>query len=131
MKNSSLLIKLANSEAGRYVLGIKNDFPIVKISPNSWHYRIGKNKFKGVFHCYNVIEKCLSPYLVYKSLAKKIWRLGLIEKEKLAAVCLLVKQQTKFYLSLRSNLDGILHFVCDDTSYQIAMSPDVKSGSSR
>ena len=70
MKNSSLLIKLANSEAGRYVLGIKNDFPIVKISPNSWHFRIGKHKVRGIFHCYNVIEKCLSPYLVYKSLAK-------------------------------------------------------------
>lgn len=50
-QSQKLLLQLANSEAGRFLLGYKNEYPIVKIGPSSFHCLAdeGKNIYQSRF----------------------------------------------------------------------------------
>lgn len=49
------IIKLINTEAGRHLLGIKDGYPVIKISDNSFHqlvdFRGGRPVIRATFYC--------------------------------------------------------------------------------
>ncbi len=60
-QNQRLLLKLINTEGGRYLLGIKDKYPIVKLTPNSFHQWGGDRYFKAKFWCRNSVAQILLP----------------------------------------------------------------------
>lgn len=58
-------LQYANSPAGRWLLGVKNTYPIVKITPNSYIQLIenndGKLLLQGTFKHVNFVERLLAP----------------------------------------------------------------------
>lgn len=66
-KHQDLFLVLANSEAGRYILNYKEPYPIVKVTPNSFEWYLGKeNKkhiFTGRFYVGDKLAVELLPYL--------------------------------------------------------------------
>ncbi len=76
LNNQKLLLKIANSEEGRYLLGVKNKLPIVKITPNSWHFLQGEEKdgwvLKGHFYTFELAAKILKlPFIVQNTVSDK------------------------------------------------------------
>jgi hypothetical protein len=61
-KEQKFLLKLANTEGGRFLLGIKNKFPITKIFPNGWVYGEGRQRL-GTFYTYEMVTKILLPVI--------------------------------------------------------------------
>jgi len=78
LKYQKELVKLANLDSGRRFLGIdheaKNEW-IAGITPNSYHIKVGRNKYKGVFRGYDLFAKRIG----YSLLQNDIFR---FEKER-------------------------------------------------
>lgn len=70
--NQKQLLKIANSEAGRFLLGIRDKYAVVKIIKNSFHQLIDFQKDKPVirasFYTWNKIASILMPALEKKEL---------------------------------------------------------------
>jgi len=66
-QNQRLLLQLANTEGGRFLLGVKEKYPIVRISPSGWCFLVDfyKNKliFSSRFFTYEKVAKFLLPPL--------------------------------------------------------------------
>lgn len=56
-------MNLINTEAGRYLLGIKNNYPIVKVTPSSYIQQLDKETFKGVFFSYDKVDEIFQPII--------------------------------------------------------------------
>ncbi len=71
----SLFRKYANSEAGRYLLGIKDGFPIVKVTPNSYHQLVDIQNdiplIRAMFYTDNFIQKQLEIPLTKMAIAEE------------------------------------------------------------
>lgn len=71
-KYQYLFLILANSEEGRYILGIKEKLPVVKLTPNTFIQHVGGKEYKGHFFCYEKMAKHLLPYLMaYDEIKRK------------------------------------------------------------
>jgi len=68
------LLKLANSKYGREFLGIKDKDLIVKLTPNSYHTLIGRNKFRGTFISAPIYAKRLGLSLSKLDIAREAFR---------------------------------------------------------
>lgn len=66
-ENQSFLLDLVNTEAGRYLLGVKDKNRIVKLSPNAIHQVQGvqgdKVTIKARFYCYERVAEVLFPII--------------------------------------------------------------------
>lgn len=49
MFNTDKLLRFANTKIGRLLFGVKENYPVVKITPSSTHYRTDKGEIKAVF----------------------------------------------------------------------------------
>jgi len=71
------LLQIINSDAGRYLLGIKRREPILKITPSSIHFLRGLGKegvhLTGQFFGYEKFAKWLMPSLAKKEIAQEEW----------------------------------------------------------
>lgn len=69
---------MANSPAGRHLLGIKEKYPIVKVDPNGWHFLVDFKKDKPVyvakFFCYEKVAKFFLPSLVKMEIYEKEYK---------------------------------------------------------
>src|SRR3990167_5284528 len=69
------LLWMANTEAGRYLLGVTDSDPIVKLTPNAVIHRKDHKTFQGNFYCYERVSKILLPELakmqIYEQECKK------------------------------------------------------------
>ena len=65
------ILKLANTDAGRYLL--KTRGKVVKITPNSYHIRLGKDKYQAVFFPTNKIEQIFQPIVDKIEIANSEW----------------------------------------------------------
>jgi len=74
-ENQKSLLELANTEAGRYLLGVKDKSPIVKITSNSVHQLLGFNGKKPIlraaFWIDNHIEKIFAPIIEKQLIASE------------------------------------------------------------
>lgn len=72
-KHQRELLTLANSDAGRQLLGIRDVLPIVKITPNSWHFLLGQDNTRSLitadFFCYEKAAKFLLPAITKMEIA--------------------------------------------------------------
>lgn len=79
------LLWLANTEAGRYLLGIKEKEPVIKVTPNSVHLKLEPNLFVAKIWTYERVAKEFLPFLSYQEILEKDLNLRLeneIEKYK-------------------------------------------------
>src|SRR3990167_10504580 len=56
-------LKLANTDAGRFLLGIKDNRKIVKLTPNSYHLQNDERSVTAIFYTYNFVERKLQPII--------------------------------------------------------------------
>lgn len=63
------VLKLINSEAGRVLIGHKQDFSITRVTPNSYHYQIDSRTYVGVFFSSNRIKNIFSPIFTKMAIA--------------------------------------------------------------
>lgn len=75
------LLKIANSQVGRFLLGINDNHPIVKLSHNSFIQLVGYSKneplFTGKFYCYGRTAKILLPILWRSKIARSEFKKNL------------------------------------------------------
>ena len=75
MKNEKELLWMANTKAGRYLLGINDADRIVKLSPNSYHqlrdFKNGKVIIQGAFFTTNKISDTLLPIITKLEIAEE------------------------------------------------------------
>ncbi len=64
------ILILINTEAGRYLCGIKESYPIIKVSPNSYHLKTG-DKIQAHFFCYEKIAKIFLPIITKMEIAEE------------------------------------------------------------
>ena len=73
-QNQELLLRLANSEAGKALLGVKKDYPIVKIFPSSWHFLADFQNDNPIIlancFCFEKVAKLLLPPLMKMELLR-------------------------------------------------------------
>lgn len=66
-------LKFANTKGGRYLLGIQDGYPIVKLSPNSYHQVVdvvnNKPVIKGSFYSSNRVQRLLEPPMLKYDIA--------------------------------------------------------------
>jgi len=68
------LVAFANTRCGRDFIGknsIREDLPIVKVTPNSIHQQIDKNTFRAVFHSKYAYEELFAEVLTMVDIANK------------------------------------------------------------
>ena len=96
--NQKALRELANSEAGRHLLGIKDKSLIVKVAPNSFSQLIGFNGkrpvLKSTFYCYERTAKLLLPGVF----AKEIALMGALEDKNNKLVTNIIENPYEAYL---------------------------------
>ena len=67
--------KIANTTAGRYLLGEKSGYPIVKTTSNSYHMLVdvvkGRSLFVARFYTYNLLDKLFGLPLTKIDIARK------------------------------------------------------------
>lgn len=101
-KNQKEILWMANSEAGRELLGIKSKEKIVKVSPNSIHYfkdidSKGNFIVQGQFFCYEKVSKFLLPIITKMNIASENYRKE-IEQNKYNAYLHFAELQKSNYL---------------------------------
>jgi len=52
-------IDFVNTRIGRFLCGVKENYPVVKIAPGSIHYLVGKNTYKATFGFKNPISEVI------------------------------------------------------------------------
>lgn len=85
IKHQKDLLWLANTEAGRYLLGIKNKKRIVKLSPNSFHqlrdFRNDRSIIEARFYTGNTVASILLPILTKMQIADQEYKKILDKRE--------------------------------------------------
>src|SRR3990167_7727310 len=90
LKNKNTLLWLLNTEAGRHLLSVEGEEPVIDIFSNGWKQYLGtsdkKDYFKYDFRCYDAVAKYLLPYLTYEEILRTDYPrqqpIGLTEKYK-------------------------------------------------
>lgn len=54
-----MFLQFVNTKLGRYLFGIKENYPVAKITPNSIHYLVGKDTYKAVIGGKNPVGSLL------------------------------------------------------------------------
>jgi len=70
LENQKELLSLINSEAGKWLIGIKEKHPIVKVDPNGWHFLKQNGEIEAQFFCYEKVAKYLLPYFTTKEIGE-------------------------------------------------------------
>lgn len=67
-------LDLLNTDAARYLLGIREKNRIVKVTPNSYHLDMGKGLIKATFFTRDKVKQILEPIQTKMDIADKEWK---------------------------------------------------------
>lgn len=65
------LLSIANTDTGKYLLGIDSGLPIVGVTKNGWVYQLEEDVYIAEFRCYDVVIKYLYPLLAQMEIANE------------------------------------------------------------
>lgn len=104
LKYQNLLVNFANTEAGRFLLGVKNNFPIIKLSPNSIHFSegIGSDRYYADFYTFSKIANVLLPALSKVEIANEYKKVTNINEALLHYTDIKKYDYPTIYLTLNS-----------------------------
>lgn len=103
-KYQKILVNFANTEAGRLLLGVKNNFPIFKLSPNSIHFTedLRSNYCYADFYTYSKIANILLPAITKIEIANEYKKVENINQALLHYTDIKKYNYPAIYLTLNS-----------------------------